>query len=376
MRWQVPKGLSGRYSLTEVLPPLGLLGWTQLDIWTGDVVTGSRSLVALSVCVAAVALVARRRRPITALFVTACAIQVPAALGTAATSAPAVLLLVLAVFSAGRYAATRPAVSGLLLAVVTALVGSAAIPEETLASSWAWSLNMVWIWGLGRWLHETDARVRATQRQAETLARAAAAEERLRVARDLHDVLAHSLSMMVVQAEVADELMDRDPGGARRAVRNVQRAGREALNQTRGVLGLLRGVDVEPAAGLADLPGLVEMFRTAGLPVVFEADPGLCLTASADEGVFRLVEESLTNTLRHAGPQPTSIRLRREEGGMTVQVENDGPQTMTDPEMPPGHGLLGMRERIEACGGHVETGPRPQGGFHVKGVLPRSAMAG
>ncbi len=374
MSWQLPARFTWQYPAIEWLPPLALLAWSVTEIWATDVVSGSRALMTVTLTVAAVALVARHRQPFVSLCLMSSAVVVPAIFGTTTTSAPAVLLFVMAVFASGRYGSTRSTWASLPVALAVAAVGSAAGPVETLASSWGWSLNMIWIWGLGRWLRESDRRVRATREEADALARAAAAEERLRVARDLHDVLAHSLSMMVVQAEVADELFAQDPERARQAVRNVQRTGREALSETRSVLGLLRGSPTPQTGGMVDLPGLVDAFRSAGLPITMQVETDLGLTAAADEGVFRLVQESLTNTLRHAGRQPTSISLSRTGDRLTVRVENDGQPVVSQAPSGPGNGLIGMRERIEACGGRLTSGPRPQGGYLVEAVLPGSTL--
>lgn len=390
----------GPFTVLDVAPPLALLLWAQVDIWTADVVVGSREVMAAALVVTATTLVTRRRIPFAALCVTGGSILVPAALGTTIASAPAVFLLVLAVFAAGRHGSARLSLVALPLAVGCALLGGAASPRETLASTWPWSLNMVWIWGLGWWLREADRRVEATQRQSRADARAVAAEERLRVARDLHDVLAHSLSIIVVQAEVADELLTRDPTAAKRAIGNIQRTGRSALDETRGVLGLLRRPEVVSHAGLADLPGLVEVFRSAGLPVTLDTQPGLRLSTDAEAGVFRMVQEALTNSLRHSGAQATSVRLALAADGVSVQVDNAGTTGPTDREAPAvraswdthgpvaaslnggprgrgggaGHGLEGMRERIEACGGRLESGPLPDGGFRVRAELPGSVL--
>lgn len=399
MRWQTAR-LRGadprRVTAALVVPPLVLLAWAQLDIWTSHVVSGSRVLMSSALVGVAVALVFRQRAPFVALCLTGAGVLLPAALGTTVTSAPAVFLLVLATFAAGRYGASRLSIAALPVAVGIALVGGAAGPEDSLSSTWAWSLNMVWIWGLGRWLREADRRVEATRRQSKADARAVAAEERLRVARDLHDVLAHSLSIIVVQAEVADELLSSDPEGARRAIRNIQGTGRGALDETRGVLGLLRQAEGVSHAGLTDLPGLVEVFRSAGLPVTLEAEPGLRLSADAEAGIYRMVQEALTNALRHSGAQATSVRLALAAGGVTVQVDNggrprtarsrapvpgkqgQGPKSVADHRRAsgrgPGHGLEGMRERIEACGGRLESGPLPDGGFRVRADLPGTVL--
>jgi signal transduction histidine kinase len=252
-----------------------------------------------------------------------------------------------------------------------------------------WALNVIWIFGIGLWLHDADRRVEATARRAEADRRAAAAEERLRVARDLHDVLAHSLSLMVVQAEVADELFTTDTEAARDAVRNVQRIGRESLAETRKVLGLLRSPEEQGPPGLEDLPSLVELFRSAGLPVSLSCEPGLQLPPEAGETVFRMVQEALTNALRHAGQQPTTVALRRCADGLSVCVENEAGAGEPDRAAVAagadaagagagartGHGLVGMRERVEACGGRLDAGVRHDGGFRVAALIPAPGSA-
>jgi signal transduction histidine kinase len=377
--------LAPPYSPWEWVPAALLLAWSAIDVLTSDSVVGSPGLLLVGVLVASAALVARRRVPLLVLVAVGVAVLGPAAAGAHAQSAPVVLVLVVAVFSVARYERPPWAYAGLLLGLLLALVGSAADPRETLASSWTWSLNVIWIFGLGLWLRESDRRVEATRRRADADARAAAAEERLRVARDLHDVLAHSLSTMVVQAEVADELLARDPEAARVAVRHVQDTGRAALRDTRGVLGLLR--EGSAAGGLSTLDDLVSLFRTAGLTVVLERDEDAALPAEADVAAYRLVQEALTNALRHGRGGRTLVRVGREDGGVLVRVENtpadpdpvvpgaaaSGPppsRPLDEPAPEGGHGLVGMRERVEACGGRLVAGSLASGGFAVEAVLP------
>jgi signal transduction histidine kinase len=377
MQWQVPADLRQRPSVGEWLTSAVLLGWSVVDAATSDTVTGSRLLLAVCLAVAAGSLVYRRRAPLAVLLVASVFVLLPAAPGTHAQFAAPVFILVVAVFSVGRYGRRPKSYLALPIGMAVALVGSASDPQETMASSWGWSLNVVWIFGIGLWLNEADRRVEATQRRAEADRRAAAAEERLRVARDLHDVLAHSLSLMVVQAEVADELFDTDAPAARDAVRNIQRTGREALAETRNVLQALRARDPDGTRGVDDLPRLVELFRSAGLPVSLTRASNVHLTPDAGETVFRMVQEALTNALRHAGPQPTTVVLSQGAHGLTVCVENsprDGHRPLTEPAPDHGagggHGLIGMRERVEACGGRLDAGVRPDGGFRVAALLP------
>lgn len=377
MRWQVPADLRRRPTVGEWTPAAVLLGWGVWDAMRSDTVTGPRPLLAVGLAVAAGALVVRRRAPMTVLVVAGLAVLAPALAGASVQSAAPVLILVVALFSVGRYGRRPRSYLGLPLGMAVALVGSASDPHETLASSWGWSLNAVWIFGIGLWLNDADRRVDATVRRAEADRRAAAAEERLRVARDLHDVLAHSLSMMVVQAEVADELLDAEPGKAREALQHVQETGRAALRETRGVLGMLRGEGGTPA-GLDHLPELVGLFRSAGLPVTLVRDDAVHLTPGADEAVYRVVQEALTNALRHAGPETTRVLVSRSGDSLQVRVENEVGQSV--PVAPGrsgdgGHGLVGMRERIEAIGGRLTAGPGPHGGFAVEATLPGAVVA-
>ncbi len=364
------------FSPWEWVPALLLGVWGVLDATTSDAVVGSRPLLAVGVAVAAALLLLRCRMPLVVLLGVGVAVLGPATVGTVAQSAPGVLVLVVAVFSLGRYGRRPLSYLGLPVGMAFALVGSAADPQETLASSWTWSLNVVWILGIGLWLNDADRRVDETRRRAEADRRAAAAEERLRVARDLHDVLAHSLSLMVVQAEVADELLGSDPERARAALGTVQETGRAALRETRGVLGSLRTDDPGPS-GTGHLPRLVGLFRSAGLPVELTGGVDLHLDPAADEAVYRMVQEALTNALRHCGPSATRVDLGADGDEVRVRVSNAPgarPGPPAEPGVPGGHGLLGMRERIESCGGRLRAGPLPDGGFAVEAVLPRSAV--
>ena len=152
---------------------------------------------------------------------------------------------------------------------------------------------------------------------------------------------------------------------------------REALAETRNVLQALRAPDPDGTPGVDDLPGLVELFRSAGLPVSLTTAQNVHLTPDAGETVFRMVQEALTNALRHAGPRPTTVVLSRGAHGLTVCVENSpGAGHLALPEPAPdhaaggGHGLIGMRERVEACGGHLDAAALPDGGFRVAALLP------
>jgi signal transduction histidine kinase len=214
--------------------------------------------------------------------------------------------------------------------------------------------------------------------EREETARLAALDERARIARDVHDVVAHSVSLMVVQAGAARHMLDRDPEQSRVALASVESVGREALHELRSTLGVLRGA--EPGtpelaqAGLAQLEALVESMR-GGLDITLEratvegTHPG-ALTTGTDVAAFRIVQEALTNALKHAPGSRVLVRVDELADGVRLVVEDDGPGPSGSS---PGHGLQGMRERAQIHGGTVDAGPRPQGGFRVEAHLPHDA---
>jgi signal transduction histidine kinase len=220
------------------------------------------------------------------------------------------------------------------------------------------------------------------QRLAETQD-AAAARERQRIARDMHDVLAHSVSLMVVQAEAGPVVVRSDPARAEAAFEAIATAGRDALSQLRRTLGVLRAdgpgaTDRQPQRGLDDLAELARDAGRAGLPAsVVESGVRRPVPAELGIAVYRIVQESLTNTLRHAGATRAQVRLDWADGALTVQVSDDG-SGPGSPPAPAGHGLIGMRERVAACGGELTTGPGGAGGagFHVQARLPVGGVGG
>jgi signal transduction histidine kinase len=217
-----------------------------------------------------------------------------------------------------------------------------------------------------QWNRERAERAQAARRRAD--------EERLRIARELHDVLAHSISVINVQAGVGLALLDSDPEQARTALTTIKAASKEALGEVRQVLDTLRTpgeAPRAPAPGLDRLPELVEQAASAGLTVEIEGEvpvpaPGTDLAA------FRIVQEALTNVVRHSGSRRARVRFDHERGVLRLRIDDDGPATGADAGGS-GNGLAGMRERAAALGGTIEAGPRDDGGFRVLAVLPWKA---
>lgn len=245
-----------------------------------------------------------------------------------------------------------------------------------------------------------EERAARAERTREEEAKRRVAEERMRIARELHDVVAHHIALVNVQAGVAAHVMDSRPDQAKQALAHVREASRSALDELRATVGLLRQqgepeAPMEPAPGLDVLDQLLDGFRRAGLQVTVEehgVHPAAPLPASVDLTVYRVIQESLTNVQKHAGPDAAVVvRIRREPDELQVVVDDDGvPGPLSAPPsnsaVPPGipcptkptdapfggHGLLGMHERAGALGGVCRTGARPGGGFRVWVRLPLS----
>jgi signal transduction histidine kinase len=216
-------------------------------------------------------------------------------------------------------------------------------------------------------------------RTREEEARRRAGEERLRIARELHDVLGHHISLISVQAGVALHLMDKQPEQARVALSVIRDASKEALRELRSVLDVLRQVHEAPprapSPGLASLNDLVARACEAGLQVHTEVSGDLKrLPASVDLTAFRIIQEALTNVIRHSGPTSSCVQVACNEQELIVRIDNEaGSEAARDglgPGLKPGQGILGMKERAAALGGVVEAGPRPDGGFRVFARLP------
>jgi signal transduction histidine kinase len=245
--------------------------------------------------------------------------------------------------------------------------------------------------GLAAWLLVlgTGAEILRTrrERQAELAhvqaeeARRRASEERLLIARELHDVLAHNISLINVQAGVALHLLAERPDQARPALTAIKDASKEALGELRSVLDVLRRSEDgataprAPTAGLRDLPGLVERTRTAGLDVALDVSgEARSVPAGVDLAAFRVVQEALTNVVRHAGTSSARVRLDYGDDQLTVQVDDDGAGAAVRPSEGGGRGIAGMRERVQALSGSFEAGPRPGRGFRVRARFPIERM--
>ena len=239
-------------------------------------------------------------------------------------------------------------------------------------------LIMLVAWYVGRRLRLRAERAEQLVREQAAEARRIVTEERTRIARELHDVVAHRVSLMTVQAGAAKAVATRDPDGALKAMGAVEEAGRQALAELRHLLGVLRPADgldgLGPQPGLADLPKLVERMRAAGVEVALAGDdaPAGPIPARVDLFAYRIVQEALTNVLKHAGPGTRAeVRLGSDRREVAVEVVDDGGGIAAAlPSGGAGHGIVGMRERALLLGGTLDAGPESGGGFRVTAHLP------
>jgi signal transduction histidine kinase len=232
------------------------------------------------------------------------------------------------------------------------------------------------------YLQEVEQRAIEAERTREDEARRRAGEERIRIARELHDILAHRISMISVQSGVGAHLLDRDPDQARRALVAVNQASKEALQELRATLGLLRQVDGpesrSPAPGLAQLEGVMAGATAAGVDVRLDVSGRpRDLPTGVDLAAYRIIQESLTNVVRHARAATARIAIAYSRSDVVIQVEDDGRgvDDRVNHSVGCGNGLLGMHERASALGGELEAGPLAGGGFRVRARLPLDGAA-
>jgi signal transduction histidine kinase len=337
-----------------------------------------RWVVVLASLALSLPLAARRRYPLAVeLVVGAVAVAMAAWLVNGYEGVSPLIPVLIAAYSTAVHARGRAALAGLAVALVVpgliALVmgstvwGDYVFPNLILGLGWLAGWLVRSRTELAARLHEEAVRA---EDERELLAEIAVADERRRIARELHDIVAHSMSVMVVQAGGARRILDRDPARAADAAAQIERTGREALTEMRRLLGVL-GVDAErtPQPGMDQVDELVGRARAAGLPVELEVEGDRRrLPAGVDLTGYRIVQEALTNTMKHAASAPTSVRVRYGNDALELQIADRG--TVAPRLDDPGHGLIGMRERVRVVGGALHAGPRAGGGFDVRARLP------
>lgn len=333
-------------------------------------------------------IVLRRRAPVAAIWLVV-AFLVPFWV-LDYPDAPTGVALLIGLYSLGAHVPRRRSLGHFwgLLAVLTAVMLAGILSDNDGLPWLSLPANIVIMaaaWLLGdnlrtrrAYLDELEQKAATSEAQRRAEAERAINEERTRIARELHDVVAHSMSVIVVQATAARRVLGRSPHEAATALEAIENIGRESLQEMRRVLGVLRNdrdqAALTPAPGLEDLDRLLRQCEEAGLPVALEVtgEPEH-LAAGLELSIFRVVQESLTNSLKHAGPAHAVVRLHYRPGMLELEVLDDG-RGASAVTSEGGQGLVGMRERVEAFGGTFVTGPRPGGGFRVAATFPVGAL--
>lgn len=386
-RWAAP----GTGDLLDLLLVAALAGTAQYEIWVrplfDDGIPGPRIPNAVLLLLITVPLAWRRRAPtiVFALVLASIAVQISLIDQSLSEQPPFQhwIALLVVFYSLGVHADRRRAIiagalggGAFVVADLVDLLTGAGRLEDTVP---AWFM-LAAAYGIGLALR--GQRIQSTllaqraerlEREREQQAGHAVAEERARIARELHDIVAHAISVMVVQAQAGQRVLNGEQASAREALGSIETTGRQALVEMRRLLGVLRVEDRESALGpyprLADLEVLADRVRHAGLPVEVhvEGEP-TSLPPGVDLSGYRIVQEALTNALRHAGPATAKVVVRYRPAEVEVEITDDGRGSAKDREG--GHGLVGMRERAALVGGDLESGSENEHGYTVRARLP------
>ena len=340
-----------------------------------------------------VPVVFRRKHPVAAYYTAVAAGGLQVALDARPATTDVAILILL--YTLAAYTRRRTSVWGLAVCLVGSAVGvlrwisliNHSLLEWLTAGAMLFAGPALLAWVLGdsmryrrAYYASLEDRAARLETERDAQAKVAAAAERARIARELHDVIAHNVSVMVVQADGASYALGTDPDRAREALAAISATGRQALAEMRRLLGVLRreengaGSERAPQPGIGELGELLDQARGAGLPVSFTVEGApQALPGGVALAAYRIVQESLTNTRKHAGPVVSaSVLLRYSPDAVALTISDDGWGDLGGSALPgaPGHGLTGMRERVAACGGSVTAGPRSGGGFEVVATLP------
>jgi signal transduction histidine kinase len=356
----------------------------QLEIWIWWVPEdqGPKAFAAPMGLLLTLPLLWRRRLPLASLVASMAVLLVWTLVAAPEGSLWPLLTTLVLVFSVALYASPRHAAAGLGVA-------AAALAVEVASTTNSFGdYAFVGAFFVGSWL--AGRAVRARQQRADELfdrtvrmevereekAREAAMNERGRIARDLHDIISHNVSVMVVQAGAGEQMLQSDPNQTRESLRAIQETGRQARLELRRLLGLMRSGDgpaLAPQPGLAELETLCEQLRESGLQVDLDVrvERGL-LSPGLDLSAYRIIQEALTNALKHGGPGGAQVYVRHEGDALELEVLNDGRAAPADDETG-GFGLIGISERVALYGGTFEHGRSNGGGYRLRARLPLSA---
>jgi signal transduction histidine kinase len=379
--WRAGVGVyAGHGSRGDLALAMLLVGAGQVEAFTLTHVAGSRAATALTSLMATAPLALRRRFPVAVGTTQALSLLIKEALGADTYLTVPPIAGVIGLYSVGAYAQRARSVTGLAAVLGLGALAVALSPDHAPGDFAFAALLFIapWLAGRARRRDREQTRVlreltRELDRERDAEARLAVVRERSRIARELHDVIAHCVSTMVVQAAAAEHVMQSRPNRAREALGSIQSTGQEAIEELRRLVGILResndSPELGPQPGVDELQTLADKMRRAGLPVELKIEgiprplpPGVDLCA------YRVVQEALTNTLKHADSARADVSLRYTQHALKLEIVDDG-QGMPRSQGA-GFGLLGMRERVALYGGDLETGRLNTGGFAVRVTLP------
>ena len=350
-----------------------LLAAAELQIWIGGSAHGSDVVAASVALLLAVAVAGRRLYPTTAGVSAQAVVATAFAFWGDVQIFGSSIAWFCALYGLTAWATRRRFLVGTAFVFVSN-VAAAAGPVGSLRSSMPFAVVTLVVMVVVRHvLGDRERRVQLAERERDVAAREAVVEERARIARELHDAIAHNVSMMVVQAGAERRVLDPANGATREVLETIEKIGRGALTEMRRLVGMLRSDAADPLTpqpGLGDLALLVEQVREAGLPVDLQIEgERRSLPVGIELSAYRIVQEALTNALKHAGNAHATVQVRYGAESLELEIVDDGagsPLLSTSG----GHGLVGMRERVALYGGRLDAGRRPSGGFAVRVLLP------
>jgi len=364
--WPDPQELDW---LVAALLTLGL----ELEDWLGSGASHERLPAALLGAIVTAAVALRRRYPASVGLTAGLVAVVISAVWGPPSLVSWGIAWICCMYALAVWAQPRRFALG-LTAITLATFLSAALPDARASSTLQFGvITLALMLLVRRVIGDREQRVRIAERERDIAGREAVLEERARIARELHDAIAHNVSMMVVQAGAERRVLSGTNGSTREVLETIERIGRGALTEMRRLVGMLRsdaGDPLAPQPGLDDLPTLVTQVREAGLPVELHVDGERReLPVGIELSAYRIVQEALTNALKHAGEAHASVRVHYGADSLELEIVDDGGGAAA-PVSSGGHGLLGMRERVALYGGRLDAGRRPSGGFAVRVLLP------
>ncbi len=373
-----------------------LVAWSQADVWAPQITTpnhmvGDSAVLSAAALAAGLALLGRRHWPLATIVSVFALLSIPAVVYGTSEGLGWYLLAGLALYALGAHSDRRRALFGIAVfeawSVLLVLRNPLVHDLEGALRNFLYFVPLLLTWAFGLVVRnprlralEFERRATRLERERRQAEREAVSKERSRIARELHDIVAHSVSMIVLQAEAGDSRLDRDPTAAHDAFRSIEGSARQTMGELRRLLGLLRDNEAAgellPQPGLAGVPALLAAIRAAGLETSLEVSgepiplaPGLELNA------YRVIQEALTNSLKHARATEVHVRIARTSDAIELEIVDDGPPSPSpSPDGVPGQGLIGMRERVLLHGGELKAGRLEQQGFRVWARLPLEGM--